>query len=123
MIKTIDEWADAVYELACEKGWHSTDKDKPIREMIAVYLINIHGEVSEAWEAYRAGKLLMPCDKADKMAEMGIDPLNCLEEELADIVIRVFDTAKALGIDIEKAINSKHLYNKSRSHRHGGKLA
>ena len=52
-----------------------------------------------------------------------MEPLTCLEEELADIVIRAFDTAKALGVDIERAVSVKHAFNASRPYRHGGKVA
>jgi NTP pyrophosphatase (non-canonical NTP hydrolase) len=121
MFKTITQWANDVYELARSKGWHSTPMSD--REMLATYLINIHGEVSEAWEAFRAGKINAPCDKAEKMRILGLPELTCLEEELADIVIRVFDTAQTLGVDIERAIETKHAYNGTRAQRHGGKLA
>jgi len=42
-----------------------------------------------------------------------------LPSELADIVIRVFDYAEALGIDIETAIVEKHSYNVTRPRKHG----
>lgn len=44
-------------------------------------------------------------------------------EELADIAIRVFDTAQRLGVDIDRAIAAKHAYNTKRKFRHGGKRA
>lgn len=43
--------------------------------------------------------------------------------ELADLLIRVFDTAEAYGIDLEEALQIKAAYNRTRPHRHGGKLA
>lgn len=49
--------------------------------------------------------------------------LTCLEEEMADIAIRLFDDAGAMGIDLEAAIEAKFAYNRTRSHRHGGKAA
>jgi len=123
MGKTINEWASDVYNLACEKGWHS-DRDLPLaKDRLGSFFMNLHCEISEAWEAFRDGKLMGPCDKADAMIAAGLHPLNCLEEELADVVIRVFDMAKAFNIDIERAIEIKHAYNKTRSYRHGGKLA
>lgn len=118
---SITAWARRVYELACEKGWH--DDSRPRGEELAIHLMNLHSEISECWEAYRAGKLDQPCDKAERMREMGLRPLTCLEEELADIVIRVMDDAVALDVDLEAAMDAKHAYNASRSRRHGGKLA
>jgi hypothetical protein len=41
----------------------------------------------------------------------------------ADVVIRVFDLAGALGIDIAKCIEGKHAFNATRAQRHGGKRA
>lgn len=109
----LKEWAKHVHTIAREHGWH--DERMLPRERIAVYLMNLHSEISEAWEAFREGRLYEPCDKP-----IG---LKCIEEELADIVIRAFDTAEAIGVDIERAINKKSAYNATRPHRHGGKLA
>lgn len=120
---TIKEWAKACYAQADKSGFHEGELTMPARERVAVYLINLHGEVSEAWESFRAGTLHAPCDKAEKMAAMGLRPLTCLEEELADIVIRVFDTAESFGVDIEEAIAIKHRYNGTRAFKHGNKAA
>jgi NTP pyrophosphatase (non-canonical NTP hydrolase) len=117
----LKDWAEHVYGVAREAGWH--DENMPERERVAVYVLNIIGEASELWEAYRRGELHKPCDKAQSMRAIHQRPLTCLEEELADIVIRVFDSAEALGIDIEAAIRAKSAYNETRPHRHGGKLA
>ena len=46
-----------------------------------------------------------------------------LGSELADIVIRVFDLAGMLKIDIANEIERKMRYNVTRPYRHGGKLA
>ena len=65
----------------------------------------------------------MLCNKAEKMRALGLPELTCLEEELADIVIRCLDTAETFGVDLERAIEAKHAYNGSRPRKHGGKLA
>ena len=120
---TLKQWAEIAFHNAKSKGFHGDDATTPTQQLIGSWFMNLHSEVSEAWEAYRAGKLFSPCDKAEKMQSMGLKPLTCVEEELADIVIRVFDTAEALGIDIEAAVSAKHEYNMSRPMKHGGKLA
>ena len=120
---TIREWCAAAYDQSARSGFHDDEKFLRPRERVAVYLINLHGEVSEAWESFRAGTLHEPCDKAEKMKAMGLRPLTCLEEELADIAIRCFDTAQAYGLDLQSSIEVKHAYNGTRAARHGGKLA
>jgi NTP pyrophosphatase (non-canonical NTP hydrolase) len=75
--------------------------------------MNLVGEVAELWEAYRNGQLDSPCDKKCE--------LSCVEEELADIQIRLMDTAEQLGVNLGRAIARKAAYNRTRPYRHGGK--
>ena len=90
-------------------------------DKIPQMLINISGEVSEAWEEYRANhkgnETYFETDKQGNQKPLGIPT------ELADVVIRCMDTAEALGIDLEAAIVLKHQYNATRAYRHGGKKA
>lgn len=64
----------------------------------------VHSEISEAMEGYR--KNLMD----DKLPHRSM-----LEVELADAVIRIFDMAGGLDMDLEGAIYEKVEFNKSRS--------
>ena len=107
---TLNELRDKAYQNARDKGFY--DQGRP---NMAAYCANLHGEVSELWEAHRKGMLDKPCDK---MAE-----LTCLEEELADVLIRCFDMAGALNVDLDAAVAEKMRYNSTRSYRHGGKVA
>lgn len=109
---------DLCMEEAKAKGWHSNATPD-----IGAFCSNLHGEVSELWEQYRNETLNSLCNKSDKMEENGIDPLTGAEEELADVLIRTLDFFSALNIDVGKAINSKLLYNRTRPHRHGNKIA
>jgi len=113
----LNQLADHVWEVAKSKGFH--DEPVPMAESSS----NLHSEVSEMWEAYRLNKLHEPCDKAAKMKTMGLPELTCLEEELADIVIRALDTAREHKIDIARAVLAKDAYNQQRPHRNGGKAA
>lgn len=90
-----------IHDNAVAHGWYEEEKSVP--EMLCL----IHSEVSEGLEGYR---------NHVKDGEKG-----CLSEELADVVIRVFDMSAYLGIDIEEAIITKHEYNRLRPYRHGGK--
>lgn len=102
-------------------GWHDDTMDD--LTFIKTTVSNIHGEVSELWEAARKHLLREPCDKADKMEALGLPALTCEEEELADIIIRCFDTAGRRGIDIGRAIAIKQEFNMARGYRYGGKAA
>ncbi len=123
MSNHLNKMADDVYSVSTLKGWHEHDAGKSETEIVAAFVANIHAEASELWEAYRAGKLRAPCDKAAKMESLGMPALTCIEEELADLIIRVLDGSKALGVDIGRAVEAKHAFNATRPQRHGGKLA
>lgn len=43
--------------------------------------------------------------------------------ELADILIRLVDTADAFGVDLAAEYHRKMAYNRTRSYRHGGQAA
>ena len=89
----------------------------------AIYTSNQHAEASKFWEAFRAGKLNAPCDKAQKMEALGLPVLTCAEEEIADEIIRALDKAEAHGADVAKAVATKMAYNATREPLHGGKRA
>lgn len=97
----------------------------PVGDLIraAVFTSNQHGESSEFWEAFREGKLNSPCDKADKMEALGLKPLTCAEEEIADEFIRLCDKADQFGVNVADAVYGKAMYNASRPALHGGKKA
>lgn len=73
------------------------------KALVAEKLCLIHSEVSEAMEASR--KNLMD----DKLPHR-----KMIEVELADAIIRIFDLAGALHLDIGGAIEEKRAFNLSR---------
>ena len=111
--------ANKLHESAVAKGWYenSQDEDAFVERMCN----NLHDEISELHEAWRNGKLREPCDKAKKMFDAGLPVLSCLEEELADIIIRTLDNAAYLSVNIDRAVETKDAYNHHRAYRHGGK--
>ena len=119
-IAVIDHFAAEVARQAQSKGW--THGEAPA-SFLPEDCANIHGEISELWEAYRRNELAAPCDKAMAMEAAGIEPLTCAEEELADIVLRALHASQKLKIDIGRAILTKHRFNATRPYRHGGKQA
>jgi NTP pyrophosphatase (non-canonical NTP hydrolase) len=90
-----------VHQYAKDKGWWEENREVP--ELLCL----IHSEISEALEAYRNG-----IPNGEK---------HCLGEELADAVIRIWDMAEALNINIVEEVNKKHKYNLQREYRHGNK--
>ena len=51
-----------------------------------------------------------------------VESLRVFWVEVADAFIRILDLAGAHKIDLEHIIELKHEYNKTRPHRHGGKV-
>ena len=119
MITDINEFAYAVHENAIEKGFHPTDESED--QFIANQCNNMHAEITELWDAFRSDTQYQWCDKAAKMRELGLTPIDCAQEELADIIIRALDVSERIGINIVVALNSKHEYNKTRPYKHGKK--
>lgn len=124
-IDSINSVAATCHANATIKGFHDNDNQKSIVDNVGVWCANLHGEVSELWEAARRDLLRFPCDKAAMMpdGEGGVRHMTCAEEEIADIIIRAFDSGRALDINIGEAVASKMAYNATREHKHGGKLA
>ena len=91
--------------IASEKGfWEGVDVDESFPQCIAL----IHSELSEALEAHRQGNYIEN---------------DGVGEELADVVIRVFDLADKLdqkhGVDIVAEIDMKMRKNRNRKYKHG----
>ena len=109
----MQEWC---YRIARMKGFHNAPRDP------GMALALIHSEVSEALEALRKGP--------DKPSEH-IPEFTALEEELADVMIRVMDFAEEYdsptpgsdfgGLRIVEAIFAKVAFNAKRKPMHGGK--
>lgn len=91
---------------AKDKGWW--DNPRSDGELIAL----MHSELSEALEWLRKD----PVEKSDHIPEF-----TGIEEEMADVLIRVFDFCGERGHDLAGALLAKMEFNKRRDHRHGGK--
>ena len=91
-------------------GWY--DEERNLGEMIAL----IHSEGSEMLEALRK---LDPETGEIKPSEK-IPEFTKLEEEAADLAIRLADFCEHTGVRLEDAISAKLAFNRTRGYRHGG---
>ena len=104
---TIKELIERAHENAVKHGWW--DNDRSFAEQIAL----MHSELSEALEESRNGN-----KPTEIYYSYGNKPEG-IPIELADCIIRIFDTCGKYGIDLEEAIELKMEYNESRPYKHG----
>lgn len=117
MTNTLAELEQQVYKVNEANGWF--EEDRTVGEDIAL----LHSEVSEMLEAFRDWGL------EDQTAEpirswQGPEWLAKPEgfgSEAADVLIRLLDTCRRRGVDLEYEVQRKLAYNAKRGHRHGGK--
>lgn len=91
----LNELVDKAYLNAVEHGFH--DERRPFAVAIAL----LHSELSEALEAHREGDW------------------GGMQEELADIAIRLGDLCGQFNIDLELAVARKMERNEARPRLHG----
>ena len=129
---TIRAMQEEIYEVNEANGWY--ESERTFGDDIAL----LHTEVSEMFEAYRDHQLqdataTPACDCP--VSTSGIRGLHhstdCaifrtvkpegVGSEAADVLIRLLDTCKRRGIDLEFEYRRKLAFNKTRGYRHGGK--
>lgn len=102
------------YRTAKEHGFHEGPVNIDQKLMLTV------GELHEAHEEVRAGH--EPQEIYHHNSKILRDKPEGFPIELADAVIRIFDLAEALGIDLQAAIEQKMNYNETRPYKHGKKF-
>lgn len=103
----------AILKVNMDNGWF--DSERPIDADIAL----LHSEVSEMYEAFR----LYGLDDVTLQNSVANGPSKPegFGSELADVLIRVFDTAERRNVNLAWEVNRKLEYNRTRGYRHGGK--
>lgn len=99
-----------IHKNAVDHGWWGKTgrANRNFGEVVAL----VHGELSEALEWSRQGN-----PKSDHIPEF-----TGIEEEFADVIIRIFDYAGHAKLKLADAIIAKMKYNKTRPYKHGKKF-
>ena len=125
------------HAMAVEKGfWENTDRNVPEMLMLIV------SELAEGLEALRKEHRAPAHVVHDLHSSLEINHTDeeyvfnlnswkevfehsvksSLEDELADVAIRLFDLCGGLDIDLAKHIQMKMFYNSTRGYKHGKKF-
>ena len=110
MIVNIESYSSVINELtaivheANQKWWVDINTGEPLKRNVGEMLMLAVSELAEAMEGHRKG-----------LMDDHLPTRPMLEVELADAIIRIFDIAAGLKLDLGGAFASKMLYNLSRS--------
>lgn len=142
MKKTLNQLRDEIHANAVKHGFYEFENSVPNGALVdevehaffAQKIALIHSELSEALEADRANSRARIKAYKEALAEnhrkygedcIGNDMCsfsalvkNTVEDELADVIIRVLDLCGHLKIDIEKHVELKMRYNELRKYKH-----
>lgn len=134
----INELAKEIHQVAIAHGWW--DEPRSFGEVIAL----CHSELSEALEEYRNGKPMLNCAEDEgNWCNGGVEDgnMSCEEcyraraksgkvphkpegvaVEMIDCIIRILDWCGKENIDVERLLEIKNEFNKTRPYKHGGKV-
>jgi NTP pyrophosphatase (non-canonical NTP hydrolase) len=119
--KTLETMQAEVVEVNARHDW-GNGEPVPFQAAVA----NLHGEVSEAWEAWRKWGLedATPWMPTHHTGDIPFNPKpEGVGSEFADIFIRLLDNCATYGIDLRAEYERKIAYNRTRPIKHGGKRA
>lgn len=113
-----------VYDCNVANGWF--DENRSFGDDIAL----LHSEVSEMFEAFRDCGLADTTQESCKVrssngwhdSETHLCKPEGVGSEAADILVRLLDTCYRYDIDLASEFVRKLAFNRTRGHKHGGKL-
>lgn len=122
----INEIAKEIHQNNVEKGFWDDKETKNVGEVLMLCV----SELSEALEAHRNGKranleafnrdiVFASLDDEQAMVEsFKKNVKDSFEDEIADTMIRLMDISQGFDFDLEKHIQLKLAYNKTRPYKH-----
>jgi len=130
--KGLNELRDKIHANAKAKGFYdneinyASESSRALEHaFFAQKIALIHSELSEALEADRVNRWANIEDLSRPIKDLYFPDSfeyavkNTVEDELADVIIRVLDMCGGLEIDIEKHVELKMKYNETRNYKHG----
>jgi NTP pyrophosphatase (non-canonical NTP hydrolase) len=91
---------DLSHDISVWRNWWANEKGEPIERNVGELLCLMHSELSEAMEAARKD-----------LRSTHIPDFSAVEEELADLLVRVFDFAGGANLRLAEAFVAKTRYN------------
>lgn len=91
------------FKASYERGWWNDETEQNSPFFIACKFALIHSEITEAMEGFRRDSM------DDKLPHR-----KSVEVELADALLRIFDLAGRLDLDLEGALKEKMKFNETR---------
>jgi len=127
------ELADAVIRIADMCGAEKYDLEGGLRgnfceDKDLVSLVSLQAEAGAEWslddDAVQFGDViaLLHAQTSQLMRGRASRISGEVAQKLGALVLYIFGAANSMGVILGKAIESKLAYNKTRSHRHGGKV-
>jgi len=93
------------HDTATQAGWYTNpETGEPVERNFGEVVALMHSELSEALEHHRKGT------KDDKLPHR-----DGIEVEFADCILRILDTAAAMGLDVPGALIQKNRFNRTRA--------
>lgn len=106
--------ASECHAIAVSKGWY--EQSRTIPELLMLVVSELAEGIEQVRDGYDPACVYHNYEKGADINKPEGFPI-----ELADAIIRLLDMCSHLGIDIQRSVDMKMTYNRTRPHRHGNK--